>query len=279
MQGIGYTFKVWLFGILLTPLIYDLLLIIFSSSLPSINSILTFAIPYTFLISVWIALAILGTIILAGTQSSIMLCLSFVGFLMPFAGLVMVHSISAFMSYGGGYLLALAYAISTLIFIWLFAPNLSHRELSPANVKKTITGAAIYALTVWLFTFLFSTPVGIITWIITKDYKPVSYIKIVLDVIERYHIQLTLSIAYFLTLFFTTLIAINMNINENKKKAMVLLFSFPLTFPVLFYYLLFSGELFAHQLLEILILIGPSIIVSALSIRSIDIIPKVKAGN
>ena len=132
---------------------------------------------------------------------------------------------------------------------------------------------------VWLFTFLFSTPVSIVTWIVTKSFKSVSLVKIALEIVELYNIQLSLSIAYFVTVFLTSLIVINLNIPENKKKAIILLFTFPLTFPVLFYYLLFSGELFTHELLEILILIVPSIIVSALSIRLIDIIPKVKAGN
>lgn len=100
-----------------------------------------------------------------------------------------------------------------------------------------------------------------------------------MEIVERYNIQLSLSVAYFITVFLTSLIVIKLDIPENKKKAIILLFAFPLTFPVLFYYLLFSGELFTHQLLEILILIIPSIIVSALSIRLIDIIPKVKDSN
>ena len=100
-----------------------------------------------------------------------------------------------------------------------------------------------------------------------------------MEVIERYNIQLSLSIAYFITVFLTSLIVINLDISGNKKKAIILLFAFPLTFPVLFYYLLFSGALFTHELLEILILIAPSIIVSALSIRLIEINPQFKASN
>lgn len=279
MLGIGYTFRVWLCGILLTPVIYSLLLILFSgfhisASLGSV--ILTFVIPYTLLISVWVVLAICGTIVLTGNYKS-KLYLSIVGFIVPFLGLAMIHYISALMSYSGSYLLALAYGISTLPFVWVF--KLPESRSATVNSSKTINDAIIYGLTVWLFTFLLSTPVSIATWIATKSFKSVSLVKTAMEVIERYNIQLSLSITYFITVFLTCLIVINLNISENKKKAVILLFVLPLTFPVLFYYLLFSGELFTHGLLEILILIVPSILVSALSIRIIDIIPKVKASN
>jgi len=280
MLGIGYTFRVWLCGILLAPVIYSLLLILFSgfhisASLGSV--ILTFVIPYTLLISVWVALAIFGTIVLTGNHKSIKQYLSVTGFAIPFAGLAMVHCISALMSYGGSYLLALAYGISTVLVVWIF--KLPESRSITVNGSKTIKDAIIYGLTVWLFTFVFSTPVSIVTWVATKSFKPTSLIKTVLEIVERYNIQLSLSIAYFITVFLTSLIVINLNIPENKKKAIILLFAFPLTFPVFLYYLLFSGELFTHGLLEILILIVPSILVSTLSIRLIDIIPKVKASN
>jgi len=269
MQGIGYTFRVWFCGILLVPVIYSLLLIIFSGFQvsPSIGSvIITFVIPYTLLISVWVALGIFGTIVLTGNYKS-KLYLSIVGFIAPFLGLAMIHYINALMSYSGSYLLALAYGISTLLFVWTF--KLPESRSTAVNISKTIKDAIIFGLTVWLFTFLFSTPVSIVTWIATKSFKSVSLVKI----------QLSLSIAYFITVSLISLIVINLNISENKKKAIILLLAFPLTFPVLFYYLLFSGELFTRELLEILILIVPSIIVSALSIRLIDIIPKVKTDH
>ena len=193
---------------------------------------------------------------------------------MPFAGLAMVHYISALMSYSGSYLLALAYGISTVLFVWVY--NLPENRAHRVNISKTIKDAIIYGLTVWLFTFLFSTPVSIVTWIATKSFKPDSLVKTALDIVERYHIQLSLSIAYLVTVFLTSLLVIHLNISENKKKAIILLFAFPLTFPVLFYYLLLNGELCAQGLLDILILISPSIIVSALSICLIEIIPEVK---
>jgi hypothetical protein len=279
MQGIGYTFRVWLSGILLTPVIYSLPLILFSGfQLPqSLGSIiLTFVIPYTFLISVWVALGIFGTIVLTGNYKSLKLYLSFVGFVMPFAGLAMVHHISALMSYSDSYLLALAYAIGTLIFVWLYNPNLSDSKPNSVSIQKTIKDAAIYALTVWLFTFLLSTPVSMVVWIITKDFKPISPIKTALNIIDRYNIQLSLSMACFVTVFLTSLIAIHLNITENRKKAIILLLAFPLVFPVLFYYQLFSGDIFTHGLLEIFTLIAPSIVVSSLSIWLIDIIPVAK---
>ena len=279
MQGIGYTFRVWFCGILLVPVIYSLLLIIFSGFQvsPSIGSvIITFVIPYTLLISVWVALGIFGTIVLTGNYKS-KLYLSIVGFIAPFLGLAMIHYINALMSYSGSYLLALAYGISTLLFVWTF--KLPESRSTAVNISKTIKDAIIFGLTVWLFTFLFSTPVSIVTWIATKSFKSVSLVKTAMEVVEQYNIQLSLSIAYFITVSLISLIVINLNISENKKKAIILLLAFPLTFPVLFYYLLFSGELFTRELLEILILIVPSIIVSALSIRLIDIIPKVKTDH
>lgn len=277
MQGIGFTFKVWLSGIVLSPVIYSLLLILFSGfhlSTALASVILAFAIPYTLLISVWSALGIFGIITLTGNHKSIKLYLSVAGFVMPFAGLAMVHYISALMSYSGSYLLALAYGISTVLFVWVY--NLPENRAHRVNISKTIKDAIIYGLTVWLFTFLFSTPVSIVTWIATKSFKPDSLVKTALDIVERYHIQLSLSIAYLVTVFLTSLLVIHLNISENKKKAIILLFAFPLTFPVLFYYLLLNGELCAQGLLDILILISPSIIVSALSICLIEIIPEVK---
>src|SRR2546430_6081015 len=120
MLGIGYTFRVWFSGILLTPVIYSLLLTLSSGFhiSPSIGSIiLTFVIPYTVLISVWVALGIFGIIKLIGNYKSIKQYLSVVGFVIPFAGLAMIHYISALMSYSGSYLLALSYGISMLLFV------------------------------------------------------------------------------------------------------------------------------------------------------------------
>lgn len=282
MQGIGYTFRVWLSGILLTPLIYSLLIIVFSDFQLQASFgriILTLVIPYTMLISVWVALALFCTIVLAGNHKSLKVHLSLVGFALPFAALAMIHYISALMSYSGGYLLALAYAVSTLVFIWVYNTNLSQGKSTTIDILlKAVRDAAIYGFTVWLFTFLLSTPASIAIWIITKDYNALSPIKTALDVLERYHIQLSLSIAYLITLFLTSLMVINLDFPEYKKKAVILLFAIPLTFPMLFYYMLFSTEVFTQQLLEILILIVPSATVSAVCIGVIDIIPKGKAG-
>jgi hypothetical protein len=279
MQGIGYTFKVWLSGIFLTPVVYSLLLTLFSGfQLPlSIGRVIfTLVLPYTVLISIWVALGIFATIILNGNHRSLKVRLSLTDFTMSFAGLAMVHYIPALMSYNGDYLLALAYAISTLIFIWLYKPNLSGGKLNRGEIIKTVKYATIYGLTVWLFTFLFSTPVSIITWIITKDYKSVSTVKTALNILERYHIQLNLSVAYFVTIFLTSLIVINLNMAESRKKLIILLFAFPLTFPALFYYLLFSGDIYTYSLNEIIMLTAPSIVVSAVSIWLIAIVPAPK---
>jgi hypothetical protein len=225
----------------------------------------------------WVALGLFATMQLSNA-ATIKRTLSIIGFLIPFAAMLMINSISALQSYGGGYLLALAYAISTTLFVWLYPINLSQSNLKKP-ISQFVKDAVIYGLTVWLFTFLFSTPASILIWIITKDFKSISVIKTVLNIFERYNFQLSLSVAYLITVALTTLIVINLDITENKKKAIIFLFAFPLTFPVLFYYLLFSGEIYTHGLLELLRLIFPSIIVSALSIWLINIIPEVKKKN
>jgi len=281
MQGIRYTLKIWLSGLLYTPVIYILLLILLSDVhfFPALGSIISsFVIPYTFLISIWVALGIFAMILLIGDHKSIKFYLSAMGIIMSFAALIIIHHISALMSYNGSYLLAIAYATSSLIFIWLYQFNLSTTS-PPVNVPKSIKNAIIYGLTVWLFTFLLSTPASVAIWIITKDFRSISSIKTALNIIERYNFQLSLSVAYFITVALITLIVINLDIVENKKKVIIFLFAFPLTFPVLFYYLLFGGEIYAYNLLEILRLILPSVIISALSIWLIDIIPGPKAKD
>ncbi|HEY9002549.1 MAG TPA: hypothetical protein VIM89_14425 [Mucilaginibacter sp.] len=225
--------------------------------------------------SVWVALTLFATIQLSGNSISIKRVLSITSFLTSFAAMLMINSISALQSYGGGYLLALAYAISTICFIWLYQPDLSGAK-SQKTASRSLKDSVIYGLTVWLFTFLLSTPVSVLIWIITKDFKSTSTAKTIQDILERYNIQLSSSIAYFITVALSTFIVINLNITENKKKAIIFLFAFPISFPVLFYYLLFSGEIYTHSLFELFRLIFPSIIVSALSIWLIDIIPGAK---
>jgi hypothetical protein len=275
MQGIRYTVKIWLSGLLLTPVIYILLLIVFSGfhfPVPSDWIITTFAVPYSFQMSVWVVLGLFATLLCTGNPALIRRNLSVAAFVMTLAALTMINSISALQNYGGGHLLALAYAISTISFVWLYPINLT--VIKPKRpVLQSTKDAIIYGLTVWLFTFLFSTPISIMIWTVTKDFIPTSPIKTAMDVVERYNFQLSLSAAYFITVNISALIAINLDIAENKKKALIFLFSFPLTFPVLFYYLLFSGEIYVHKLFELFRLIFPSIVVSALSIWLIDINP------
>ncbi|MBS1519490.1 MAG: hypothetical protein JST50_00725 [Bacteroidetes bacterium] len=281
MRGIRYTVKVWLSGLLFTPVIYIVLLILFAGfHFPAYSDwlITTFAIPYAFLMSVWVALGLFTTLLSVSSPVFIKRYLSIAVFAMSFAALIMINIISALQSYGGGYLLALAYAISTTLFVWLYPINLS--IVNPKNVAlQSIKDAVIYGLIVWLFTFLFSTPVSVLIWIATKDFKSISTVKTVLDILARYNFQLSLSVAYFVTVALTTLIVINLNITENKKKAIIFLFAFPICLPVLFYYLLFSGEIYTHGLFELFKLIFPSIIVSSLSIWLIDIIPAPKAKD
>ncbi|MDO3628631.1 hypothetical protein [Mucilaginibacter sp. BT774] len=281
MQEIRYTIKVWLSGLLFTPVIYILLLLLFAGfHFPAFSDwiITAFAVPYAFLMSVWVVLGLFATLLLAGNPTFIRRNLSVTTFIMTFAALIMINTISALQNYGGGHLLALAYAISTISFIWLYPFNSSGVK-STRPMLQSIKDAVIYGLTVWLFTFLFSTPISVLLWIITKDFIPISPIKTALDVVERYNFQLSLSVAYFITIALTTLIAINLNIAENKKKAIIFLFAFPLTFPVLFYYLLFSGDIYTHNLFELFGLIFPSVIISALSIWLIDIIPVPKTKD
>lgn len=282
MRGIGYIFRVWFSALLLTPIIYILLLSLLSGlRFPSAASsvIITFVIPYALLISGWTVLALLTVINLMENRRQLKVYLSITGFLMPFAALTMVHHISALLSYNGNYLLALAYAFSTAIFVLAYKFNVSDNNSAPIDLCKSAKNAVIYSSAVWVFTFLFSTPVSIIIWIMTKNFTPISPIKTALDIIDRYNIQLSLSIAYFITIILTALMVINLDISEYKRKAIILFFAFPLTFPVLFYYLLFSGELFTYKLLEILSLILPSMIVSALSILAVEIIPKANASD
>lgn len=278
MQGIKYTAKIWLSGLLLTPAVYIFLLIIFSGfHFPAAIglTVTAFVVPYSFLMSVWVALGLFATIQLSRNGAFIKRNLFIAGFLIPFVAMIMINSIASLQSYGGGYLLALSYAVSTILFIWLYP-----LDLVIAKSQKAISGyvkdSIIYGLTVWLFTFLLSTPVSILVWIATNNFKSISTIKTIQDILERYNFQLSLSVAYFITITLTTLIVINKDVTENKKKAIIFLFAFPLTFPVLFYYLLFSGEIYTNSLTELFKLTFPSIIVFALSTWLIDIAPGVK---
>ncbi len=281
MQGIRYTVKVWLSGLLFTPVVYIFLLTVFAGfHFPASSDwvITIFAVPYAFLISVWVALGLFITLLLTNSQAFIKRYLSITTFTMSFAALIMINIISALQSYGGGHLLALAYTISTTLFVWFYPVNLSVVKLKKLPLTS-VKDAVIYGLTIWLFTFLLSTPVSVLVWIITKDFDSISAVKTAENVLERYNFQLSLSVAYFITITLATLITINLDITENKKKAIIFLFAFPISFPVLFYYLLFSGEIYAHEPAELFRLISPSIIVSALSIWLIDIIPAAKEKN
>jgi hypothetical protein len=275
MRGIRYTVKVWLSGTLFTPVVYVLLLTIFSGfhfPRDSGLTVTTYIVPYTFLMSIWEALGILAVIQLSTNPGFIKRNLLITGILIPFAAMLVVNSINALQSYGGGYLLGFAYALSTILFILLYQLDLPAAKSQKA-LSVFIKDSIIYGMTVWLFTFLFSTPVSVLVWIITKDFKPISAIKTAQDILQRYNFQLSPSIAYCITVALVALTTINAGIAENKKKATIFLFAFPVSFPVLFYYLLFSGDIYAHRFLELFSLICPSIIVSGLSIWLIDIIP------
>jgi hypothetical protein len=278
MQEIKYIIKIWLSGLLSTPVVYILLLTLFSGfRFPAATGVIvtTFAVPYSVLMSVWMALGLLATMQLSRNAAFMKQNLFTSGFLMPFAAMTMINFIAALQSYGGGYLLAFAYAISTILFIWLYPSNLPIAKPQKA-ISESIKDSVIYGLTVWLFTFLLSTPISVLIWIATKDFKSISIIKTVQDILERYNFQLSLSIAYFITVAFITLIVVNQNITKNKKKAIIFLFAFPITFPALFYYLLFSGDIYTNSLFEYFRLIFPSTIISALSIWLIDITPGTK---
>lgn len=281
MQEIKYTIKIWSSGLLLTPIVYVLLLTIFSGfhfSIFSYKVIITFIIPYASLISIWMILGLLATIQLTNNALFIKRNLSIAGLLMPFAAMLMINSIIALQSYGGGYLLAFAYAISTILFVWLYRYDLSvvrTKKIVPDAIKNAI----IYGLTVWLFTFLLSTPVSVLVWTVAVDFKSIFTFKTARDILDRYSFQLSLSVAYFITIVLTTLITISLDVTKNQKKTIIFIFAFPIGFPVLFYYLLFSGEIFTHRLTELFMLIFPSTIIAALSIRLIDIMPGARAKN
>lgn len=278
MQEIRYTIKIWLSGLLFTPVVYILLLTALSGFRFPVAVgpvVTTFVVPYSVLMSVWTALGLLATMQLSGNTAFTKRNLFITGFLMPFAAMTMINFIAALQTYGGGYLLAFAYAISTVMFIWVYPLNVLVTKPSKTALGY-IKDSIIYGLVVWLFTFLLSTPISVLVWIAANDFKSISTIKTVQDILDRYNFQLSLSITYFITVAVAALIVVNKDITENKKKAIIFLFAFPLTFPVLFYYLLFSGEICAHSLSELFRLIFPSIIVFALTIWLIDIIPTAK---
>jgi hypothetical protein len=280
MHGIRYIIKIWLSTFLSIPVIYVILLTISSGlHVPTAieTTLITYVVPYAFLMSVWVTLGLFATIQLSADSAAVRRNLRITGLLAPFAALIMINSISALQNYGGGYLLAFAYAVSTILFIWLYPLNLYIVKLK--TTTQPIKDAIIYGLSVWLFTFLLSTPVSVLIWILTKDYKSNSLAKTIQDILERYNFQLSLSIAFFITVTIVTLIVINQNVTENQKKAIIFLFGFPLTFPVLFYYLLFGGGIYTNSLPELLRLIFPSIIVSAFSIWLTDIIPGIKSKD
>ena len=111
MRGIKYTIKVWLSGLLFTPVVYILLLTLFAGfHFPASSDwiITTFAAPYAFLISVWVALGLFATLLLVSDQAFIKRYLFITTFIMSFAALIMINVISALQNYGGGHLLALA---------------------------------------------------------------------------------------------------------------------------------------------------------------------------
>src|SRR5579859_287248 len=122
MRGIRYTVKVWLSGTLLTPVVYVFLITIFSGfHFPKDIglTVTTYVVPYTFLMSIWEALAVLAVIQLSTNRGFIKRNLLITGILIPFAAMLVINSVNALQSYGGGYLLAFAYALSTILFIWL----------------------------------------------------------------------------------------------------------------------------------------------------------------
>ncbi len=277
MHGIRYIIKVWLSALLFTPVIYILLLAVssgFHFPVAIETTIATYVVPYAFLISVWVALGLFATIQSSANPGAVKRNLWITGLLAPFAAMIMINSISALQNYGGGYLLAFAYAVSTILFIWTYPFKLFIVKWK--TITQPIKDSIVYGLSVWLFTFLLSTPVSVLIWMVTSDYKSNSYIKTIQDILERYNFQLSLSVAYFITVALASVIVINQNVTENKKKAIIFLFAFPLTFPVLFYYLLFGGGIYTSSLPQLLRLIFPSIIVSAFSIWLIDIIPVAK---
>jgi len=183
----------------------------------------------------------------------------------------LIHHITALLSYNSNYLLALAYSISTTAFIWLYdLKSTDNKSFLTSN--QIVKHALIYGATVWLFSLLISSPVTILTWFLTNSYYN-SVVKTGLDVVEIYNIQFTQSISYFITLVLSCIVSLSLGLSKSKGKAVISLFAIPLSFPVYFYYLIFSGETLDYPLFELLTLILPSLLVSTLSIWLIGIVP------
>ena len=278
MQGLGYTYKIWFSGIILTPILYSLILILtpglhipasFASLI--INSI----IPYTLMVSVWMALGIFCTLSIFSNYPSAKLYLCIAAFIIAFSGFTAIYLIHELMSYSANYLLALVYATITTILILVCPPKINTANPTSA-IFKNIRYSFIYSLSVWLFTFLLSSPLSVFIWRIVKSYPSASLIRTGLDIVERYNIQFNVSSAYCITVFLACLSVICLDLPENKKKAIITLFAFPLSFPVLFYYLIFSGNVLNSSVFDLIVLVIPSLIVCIASIWLIDIVPKAK---
>lgn len=283
MQGIGYTLKVWLSGLLLTPVIYSLLLVFLSNyQIPhTLGSIIViYVIPYTLVVSVWMGLGLFSAITLIRSfnlqKSRIKLSLAIASIAMIFGGFAMLHHIKETLSYNENYILATAYAISTLMFVFLYDFRIKDNQTGTERnvVIKSISKALLYSTVVWLTTFLLSVPISLTVWYLFKRFHPGSSLKSAfLALTDNYYFQVNTSIAYFITVFLISLIMINLNMAQNRKKFLIMLFACPLSLPVYFYYLLFSGGLVHYPVVEFLILTLPALAVSISSILLIKLKP------
>jgi hypothetical protein len=278
MHHFSYLIRVWVSGILLTPIVYGLLLIPqLGFHLPQYfgELITSYILPYTLLASVWMLLGIFCAILLAKGYSKKMVrgSIIIVAAIMSFIGFTLIHAIAALQSYNNNFLLFLAYAVSTIFFVWVYDSKLSADEQPVSvNLIGTVKNAIIYGLTVWLFSFLFSVPATMFVLYLTKSFNA-SPAKTALAILERYNMQFSLSITYFITLVLICIITTCLNLSDKKSKLIFILFALPLSLPALVYYLLFTDTLFSYNFLDLLVMAMPSMIISAICIWFIDIVP------
>ncbi|MGZ3833928.1 MAG: hypothetical protein ACXVB0_10430, partial [Mucilaginibacter sp.] len=270
-------------GLLLTPALYSILLALqanfhFPQTLGSI--LIIYVIPYTAVISVLAGLGIFCTITILRYSNPkpniIKLYLVLVTITLSFLGFALIHHIPELLIYNKTYYLAATYAISNVFFILVYPISFVN---SAGDAKRTVVpmvgGALFYSITVWFITLLFSVPISLSIWYFTKSFHPGGSLKsMIVAIIDNYGLQMLPSVAYMLTLFMTYISTVELNLNENKRKALVMLFACPLSLPVYFYYVLFDGDLIHYPLAELLLLVLPALFVSGTTIRFMRLKPR-----
>ena len=284
MQGIRYVLKVWLSGLILTPLTFLLLLALLPGyHIPELIGfiVITYVAPYLFIVSIWVALSQLSIITLLCyydlSKRSLKLSLGVVSAAFIFLGFSLLQHIPAMMMYNHDYVLPVAYSITTILFIFIYNPDLAIRKSvsKPGLAITSIKSSLIYSLKVWILVFLLSVPFTLSVWFFTNGFHPGSLNNAIKGIIEHYQVQLNISIAFLITLLLISIIVTNSGFSQSKKKLLIILFTCPLSLPVYFYYQLFSGGLGLLSAFDFLTLIAPSLLVSAVFIWLIKLKPTI----